>query len=279
MATANDKLFSLKEAKMEELDRRFLPRLLEKMIYPVGRPSGFVVPSPAQLLDRFIEAARNRAKGLVCSVSDSVADRQSVQLVGQICDAKVKPLQVGALLYALYWLPQKLGPEYSTVDVAAQMVAPPFSSEPTSAGAILKSLDDFVSVSHYWAAYLIVAHPNNYFGIWDENCPPVGIDHDSLYDFVANVDLKIFLGYAAEFLRFRQAYKSSSISTRGALIRENLTWVTPLPSDIGNILPIDIPDLWGTDYPFAKFKGEFDRKKDKASQKDAERRQRERTSE
>jgi hypothetical protein len=275
----NDPHISIKAVANEGSESDFLATLLTKMIYPSGwRRALKTGLSPEAVIkvmmanERISQNSEPSAIPVNATYSNATMDR-----LQRMCDDKTKPLQVGALLYALYWLPKRLGPNYATVENAAKMITPPFAYEHTSPNIILNNIAEYASVCHYWAAYLIIVHPNNCFTIWDESFIKGKISHDSLYDFIANVDIPTFLGYAKTFFEFcsHLPVPRTSSPSRIEHLTKALMWI-PEPSSIPPVEALEIPDLWGTGFPVAEFRAKFDEEKKRARQLDDERRERER---
>jgi hypothetical protein len=159
-----------------------------------------------------------------------------------------------------------------------QMVAPPFSSDPIPHSQILKNLDVYSSVSHYWAAFLIAVHPNNNFDVWkDEDV--AFTPEDSLHEFLENVDLASFLGHAYTFREFIKGYLHPKTKRQTKFSNKNSAfWLEPGPEVCPKVSALDIPDLWGCDYPFKRFQKHFDASNEKAARYNADRYRRERKS-
>jgi hypothetical protein len=274
-----DPHFSIKAVADEGSESDFLAKLLTKMIYPSGWTKELKTGLfPEAVIKVMIANERIPQNSKASDIPvNAIYSNAAMDRLQRMCDDKTKPLQVGALLYALYWLPTKLGTSYATVENAAKMVTPPFACEHISSNVILNNVAEYASVCHYWAAYLIIVHPNNCFTIWDESFLDDGITQDSLYDFIANVDIPTFLGYAKTFFEFCSylSVPRTSSSSRIAQLTKELVWV-PEPSSIPPVKALEIPDLWGTGFPVAGFQKKFDAEKVHARQLDKERRARER---
>jgi hypothetical protein len=274
-----DMHISIKAVTDEGSESDFLEKLLAKMIYPSGwrraLKTGLSPEAVIKVMMANESISQNSEPSAIpvnATYSNATMDR-----LQRMCDDKTKPLQVGALLYALYWLPKRLGTNYATVENAAKMVTPPFACEHISPNVILNNVAEYASVCHYWAAYLIIVHPNNCFTIWNESFLDDGITQDSLYDFIANVDIPTFLGYAKTFFEFcsNLSVPRTSSPSRVEQLTKELVWI-PEPASIPPVKALEIPDLWGEGYPVKGFQKKFDEEKERARKLDDERRKRER---
>ncbi|PFH10938.1 hypothetical protein BCF11_3374 [Collimonas sp. PA-H2] len=261
----------------------FLPCLLYAMTFPTGHSTKEYFANddgPTVILRRFIDGQNYSKNNHLKPLPDHLyfeSGSHKTRRLEQIMDKKTDGLQVGAALYALYWLSEKLGPTYATPDFAARMVTPPFCVNPTPKNLILKNLDEYSSVSHYWAAFFITIHPHNNLDKWKDD-EPDPLYEDPLYDFVDKIDIATFLGHAATLLKFTKEYLHPSTGMPTSFSnRDKFTWLAPGPEICTSVEELKIPDLFGPEFPFEKFRLQFDASKEKARKYSATRYQSERS--
>lgn len=255
---------------LKPLPEEFFASLLKLMIYPAS-------PEPKGDLQKSLRIKRF-LRGLVHSGNEwraqpgaetinstaGFGSYDDKQIFDEIQIAKFRGLQIGALLYGLYWMSRLPDDRsYANKKFAAKLVAAPPSFEVTQRSAkILKYVDEFAPVAHYWAAFLLVVYPLNYSGLTEERGKYEEGTQDSLWDFIETVDMPTFFGHANEFRTFLGKYTHPQTKMRQAFsVDEKYHWLPPPPSIETITEAIIIPNIWSATYPFAKIKKDFDKQR------------------
>ncbi|MDB5761646.1 MAG: hypothetical protein JWQ21_641 [Herminiimonas sp.] len=249
----------------------FLASLLELMIFPSPPEPKKNAPKSLRVKNFFMQLVANgndvRAQpGIeIITNTSGFGSELNKKIFDEIVEPKFRGLQIGAMLYGLYWMSRYPDDrDYATKKFAAKMVAPPTFKNILRSEKILDHVDEFASVAHYWAAFLLVVRPSNYSGLTEEGYVLEEGTQDSLWDFVETVDMSTFLSNANGFLTFLSKYTHPLTKTRQAFSRiETYHWLPP-PRSIEQITETNIiPNIWSADYPFASLKKTADEQRAK----------------
>lgn len=264
----------------------FLAELLDTMIFPGGASAGkSIAPQPfrRKVLSSALAGEQYVLEHPGEPVPASVSQRGFAEdeVFGKLCTEKLGGLQAGALMYALYWIPFKLGPEYATAENAARVVDETLLHDGAPFSRLLANLKKYDRIAHYWAAFFITVYPVNRY--WNQELfaedetelhttgEKVAVkadqatlqsegrvgepEQDSLYDFMQRVDLPTFLGHAESFLWFRKAYMRPTRTKSERLPERNdYIWLEQERAGCESIHGLPVPDLWPDGYSFEKVK-------------------------
>lgn len=197
-----------------------------------------------------------------------------------ICERMLEGLQAGAVIHSLYWLDQYRDDlekaKYATIKFAAHTAFKKAPNNSTLYKEVLQNLTDYVTVGPYWAAFLVIAYPKNFFGLEH-------LKKDSclgpLEAFLA-ADLSLIASYASHFREFSVGYKDPRIGVRAATLMNHNGFVKLQFGSLDkcDINVVAIPEIWAPDHTFKAYIEDYEARESARRLQDRQKAERDRDS-